>query len=204
MKKLTYIIVILISINADAQFSIAPQIGLSYSNFCVICFDGIIEERQQAKTFPSIGVRLNYQLKRVLFSGEYNIHKKNQFDIEITGPIFCPPVFYKVSNKEMGLSCSYNLIRNLFVGVGARLWVYNNIESLKGFRAERFEYTSTYASLMASYLINNVRLELSISRYLSVIGKSEDIAFNEILRAPEILSFKVGYNIQFNKKDNSK
>jgi len=50
-------------------------------------------------------------------------------------------------------------------------------------------------------MVRKIRIELNLSKYLSVIGKSDDKAFQEILRAPEIFSIKIGYNISFNKRD---
>ena len=201
MKQLSLIFLIVASFNLNAQFSIEPQIGLSYSKFDVLYFGGNVNEPIQTKTFPSIGLRFNYALDRVLLSTQYNVHWINEFNLEHNFLVFLPEEYAKVGNREMSLSCTYRLVENFNVGVGAMLWNYSNIESANGFIAERSEYTNTYASLIASYMVRKIRIELNLSKYLSVIGKSDDKAFQEILRAPEIFSIKIGYNISFNKRD---
>ncbi len=201
MKQLSLIFLILASLNLSAQFSIAPQITINYSNFEVDYFGDFLREPEQKKFFPSFGLRLNYVFNRVLVSTDFNINLKNEFNLIHDDLEYDPPIFAKVSSKDINFSTSYNLIDNLFVGTGIKFLSYTNIQTKRGIYVERFLYTNYYAMLSASYIIKNISMELSISRYLSVIGKSDDKAFNELIRASEIFSLKVGYNISFNKRD---
>ena len=201
MKQLSLIFLIVTSFNLNAQFSIAPQISFNYSNFEVGDF---FIEPQQKKLFPSFGLRLNYQFNRVLISTDFNTSIMNEFNLIHTIMEFDPKIFARLRNKDAHLSFSYNLIDNLFVGTGIKLLFYNNIETKRGFIDDQFEYTNSYALLCASYMIKKLSVELSMSRYLSLIGNSDINGFREIIRAPEIFSLKVGYNISFNKRDSKR
>ena len=201
MKQTIIIFLTIVSLGLSAQISIAPQIGLNYSNSQINYWPDNIFSPEQKKIFPSIGFRLNYHYKRALFSADINLTKENQFNLEGSVWEFSPPGFARVNNTDINLSCSYNLVDNLFIGMGIKLWLYNEFETLRG-KPSFNKYTNSYALLNTTYIIKNITLELSMARYLSVIGGSDDNnSPYEIIRAPEIFSLKVGYNISFNKRD---
>ena len=199
MKQIIIIFLTIVSLGLNAQISVAPQIGLNYSNSQVNYWPDHIFSPEQKKIFPSIGFRLNYHYKRALFSADINLTKRNQFNLDGSLWEFAPPGFAKVNNTDINLSCSYNLIDKLFIGAGIKLWLYNKFETLRG-KPSFSKYTNSYAMLNATYMIKNIIVELSMARYLSVIVGTDDNPPYEIIKAPEIFSLKVGYIISFNKR----
>lgn len=199
MKLIKYLIlssILLVSGYIQGQFSISPQIGLSYSKFEIFYFGDLILEPVQEKAFPSLGFRLNYLNSKVLFSTSIQFSKNNNFNLRLIPGVFGSDLgFTELKTIGQNFSISYVLINNFNLGIGAKIWHYRSVNG------DFFKpYSAGYALLRASYMIKKMSLELSWAKYLTTLSGATNNERPNVVTAPEIISFKIGYDIQIRKK----